>query len=77
MIRKVLGWILIIAGGVYLGLLGASYIYCLADGNPVEVHIPLLIISIVLVCIGTVVKDLGQKSMEKENNSNHKEANDS
>lgn len=69
MIRKVLGWVLMIGGGIYFALLGAQGLYWLVNRNPVEVHVPTLVVSLIVFSIGVVVRDWGQKSVQKKGNN--------
>jgi len=58
-----------IGGGFYFGLLGAQGVYWLAFRNPVEVHMRILVISLIVFSIGMVVRDSGQKSVQKKGNN--------
>ena len=53
---KALGWILIIMGGIYPALLLANAIDCVVGGNPPDVSLVAIGISIVLVGTGTALQ---------------------
>ena len=55
--KRILGWILTIAGGTYLALLGAQGIAWLVSHQSINVYIPLLIASFIVCGIGMHLKE--------------------
>lgn len=59
MIRRVLGWILIVGGGIYLVLLATLGVLWLVNRSPVEVNVPILVISLIAFFAGVVLRGWG------------------
>ncbi len=66
-VKKIIGWLMIVAGGIYIGILGASGIEWLVSKTPVNVNIPLLVVSIILAFIGLSLSGQDKKFDEKVN----------
>ena len=56
-VRKIIGWLMIVAGGAYVGILGASWI----SGASVSINIPLLVVSLIMFFIGISLIGQGKK----------------
>ena len=67
--RKVAGWILTIVGCVYPTLLMAQGVEWLIDNQPVHIHVPLLIGSIIVGSVGIWLKEERRKGAKKPKGS--------
>lgn len=56
--KKITGWVLMLGGGVYLGLLGAQGLSWIINKNSVDVNVPLLVISCILACVGSYMAEM-------------------
>ncbi len=72
--KQVMGWILIIAGGLYIGVLVRRGAYWLIDRTPVEVNIPILVVYISLICGGVYL--LGSRRGSSVKDEERKEKSD-
>jgi len=67
--RKVMGWILTITGCAYPVLLMAQGITWLSDKQPIHIHIPLLVGSIIVGSVGIWLKEERRKGVKKPKGS--------
>jgi len=63
---KIIGWALMILGGIPFALLGANCIAWLIDSQPPVIHIPTLVVGLIVFVIGFVIKELKLKVQNKK-----------